>query len=115
MQKEVVQASVYFQTTLKFLRGPLAPAHKDPEIHHRSAPIAAMACWAPTAFSSPGVTIVQLTREKEALLTPIALMLVTVAAVSATGSAFPLCTEGLLRAGFITMPLKPRGDDAVFP
>lgn len=46
------------------------------------------------------------TREKEALLTPVALMLVAAAAVSATGSAFPFLTEGLLRAGFITMSLK---------
>lgn len=67
------------------------------------------------AGRSPGVTIVQLTREKEALLTPIALMLVAVATVGATGSALPFRTEGLFRTDFITTPLKPREDDAAFP
>lgn len=67
------------------------------------------------AFSFPWVTDVQLTREKEALLTPVALMLVAAATVSATGFAFPFLTEGLLRAGFVAMPLKPRRDDAMFP
>lgn len=85
------------------------PAPRDPEIHPRRTSVAVMAC------GSPGVTIVQLTREKEALLTPIALMLVTVATVGATGSALPFRTEGLFRTDFITTPLKPREDDAVFP
>lgn len=46
------------------------------------------------------------TGEKEALLTPVALMLVAAATVSTTGPAFPFHTEGLLRTGFIAMPLK---------
>lgn len=84
------------------------PAPRDPEIRPRRTSVV-------MAGGSPGVTIVQLTREKEALLTPIALMLVAVATVGATGSALPFHTEGLFRTDFITTPLKPREDDAAFP
>ena len=72
-------------------------------------------CCSDGLLGPQGVTIVQLTREKEALLTPIALMLVAVATVGATGSALPFGTEGLFRTAFITTLLKPREDDAMFP
>lgn len=46
------------------------------------------------------------TQEKEALFTPVALMLVTVATVGITRFTFKFFTVGLLRTGFITVVVK---------
>lgn len=58
--------------------------------------------------------ILGLTQEKEALFTPVALMLVTVATVGITRFTFKFFTVGLLRTGFITVVVKPREKEMEF-
>lgn len=50
----------------------------------------------------------RLTQEKEALFTPVALTLVTVAAVGLTRFAFGSLSVGLLRTGLVAVLFKPR-------
>lgn len=70
-----------------------------------------MELWSPvfTLFHA----LFRLTQEKEALLTPVALILVTVAAVDIARFAFKFFSVGLLRTEFITAVFKPRGKDRV--
>lgn len=53
------------------------------------------------------------TKEKEALFTPVTLVLVAVSTVGTTCFAFKFFTVGLLWAGVVTMVFKPRREDGV--
>lgn len=59
--------------------------------------------------SSLCCVVLRLTQEKEALFTPVALMLVTTATVGFTRFAFRFFAVGLLGTGLVTVVFKPKG------
>lgn len=56
---------------------------------------------------------VRLTPEEESLFTPVTPILVTDVTVGSARFAFRLFSVGLLRAGFVAVMFKPRGEDGV--